>query len=667
MSYPRASAARFGSALLRTSAIGFLLLAVAVPPAAAQSAWNEVDLLFNIDDFIAWGISDGDRAASQVLMADLNGDGIADMVLAAPGARGVSDNGPAFSGEVYIRFGATAYPSSQDLSIDLPDVVIYGITGGDQLSNALATGDLNADGIDDLIVANDFGDGPSDSRLAGGEVYVLYGKETWPTSIELVNPDPDASSADVTLFGQFFEHRFGSAVAAGDVNGDLIDDLVVGAIGLGRGTGGNEEFLVGTVYVFYGGALAPIIDAGGTGSAPQPDVVILGADDGDTAGETLAVGDFNGDTIADIAIGSPGGDGPAETRPNAGEVAVVFGSLTLPADIDLDGEADVVIYGAETSDGYGGALSAGNLTGDIYADIAIGASHGDGPPSLFRSGAGEVAVIYGEETPPATIDTLTSASLTIYGAQEGDSLGDHLAVGSANGEEEYFDGNSFVMRELDDLAIAAPGGDGPDPVSNGRPGSGELSVIFGKDLALCPTTPGCVALPATIDLAVGFSADWIFFGANDDDSVGGGGVSVGDGTGDGVGEILVGLPFSSSFDNERALGGETWLLSVYDGDLDGVRSIGDNCAETNNFNQSDSDDDEVGDVCDNCPLTPNPDQADNEPDGLGDACDGDDDTATPATTVPSWTTRLSSTATATARGMPATTTTTTTASWTTAT
>ena len=72
-----------------------------------------------------------------------------------------------------------------------------------------------------------------------------------------------------TFFGEAAEHGFGRSLAVGDVNGDLIDDLVVGAIGIDD-TQGAPQYDIGGAYVFYGGALAPIIDAGGTGSAPQP-------------------------------------------------------------------------------------------------------------------------------------------------------------------------------------------------------------------------------------------------------------------------------------------------------------------------------------------------------------------------------------------------------------
>ena len=237
----------------------------------------------------AYGITDNDLAAWAVLLADLNGDGRDDLVILSRQADGLNDLGPVNSGEVYIRFGSPTYPTTQDLSVAPADVTIYAAGIGDFPRRA-ASGDLNDDGIDDLIFSAPGADGPSDARDSGGEVYVLYGRAIWPSVIELVNPDPATTSADVTIFGEEEFDRFGSSLAIGDVNGDLIDDLIVGALGLDRGSGGSFKSDVGGAYVFYGGALEPIYDLNQGGSAPSPDVKIEGQDENDAYGTSLAVG-----------------------------------------------------------------------------------------------------------------------------------------------------------------------------------------------------------------------------------------------------------------------------------------------------------------------------------------------------------------------------------------
>jgi len=621
----RASFRRHGCPVLRVAAFALTVLA-ATGPASGQSALTEVDLRFDTEDYTAYGITDGDLAAFGVLLADLNGDGFDDRVIVARSGDGPSDLGPGDSGEVYILFGGYAVPQFEDLSVDAPDVTIYTVDNGDFPREAVAA-DLNDDGIDDLIFAASFADGPANGRSTAGEVYVLYGREVWPAVLSLANPDPAATSADVTIFGAAIDDQLGRSLAVGDVNGDLIADLVVGATRVDRGSGGTFRADVGAAYVFFGGALEPIYDLALGGSAPAPDVKITGRDESDSYGTSLAVGDVNGDTIADIVIGALGGDGPSNARAEAGEAAVVFGDVALDPDIDLDAPsgADILIYGASNADNCGQSVAVGDFTGDGFGDVAVGCNLADGPPALFRAGAGEVALIYGGATPLATYDLATTASLIVYGAQEGDNLGAELGIESVDGLTEYFDGAMFVMEATPDLVIAAPGGDGPDFFSSDRPGAGEVYVLLGRDTVLCATTPGCAAFGASLDLQSAFSADWLFYGADSDDSLGLGGVAVGNATGEGVGEILAGAPTSASFDNLRFLGGEAWMLSGNDKDFDGVRSIGDNCRVTANFNQFDNDADDVGNSCDNCLSTPNSDQADNDMDAQGDACDDDDD------------------------------------------
>src|SRR5262249_51975423 len=120
------------------------LLGAAGFPARAQYAPISVDLGTDLQDFTLYGISDHERAGSAVLVADLNGDGIADIVIGARGAKGPSDTRGDFTGEVYIRFGTSRYGRTQDLFTSPPDVTIYGVDAGDQLGRVLAAGDLNA-------------------------------------------------------------------------------------------------------------------------------------------------------------------------------------------------------------------------------------------------------------------------------------------------------------------------------------------------------------------------------------------------------------------------------------------------------------------------------------------------------------------------------------------
>ena len=156
------------------------------------------------------------------------------------------------------------------------------------------------------------------------------------------------------------EGSLGSALAMGDYNGDRLDDLAMGAP-LVDLTFKDQ----GTVYLVLGSA-----ELKGSLSAPQAASLQLnGRDVGDDFGHALAFGDLNGDMRADLIVGAPGGDGPTNLRPAAGEVLVYFG-MSVPE----VRPAGLIIYGPASNPGsLGASLAVGDFTGDGIVDLAMGA------------------------------------------------------------------------------------------------------------------------------------------------------------------------------------------------------------------------------------------------------------------------------------------------------
>ncbi len=572
------------------------------------------------------GIDMDDRSGEAAAVGDLNGDGIADVIVGAPQA---DPNGINTAGETYVVFGVNGgFPAELELSSLLPanggdgsaGFVINGIATQDEAGTSVKdSADLNGDGIDDLIIGAEMAD-PGTTTNAG-ETYVIFGRDTgFPAEFELSSLQAinggDGTQGFVIKGIDSIDFA-GIVAGGGDFNGDLVEDLLIGADGGDPGSRSNA----GETYIIYGNSsgfaaeleLSSLLVAnGGDGSVGT---VLQGKNAFDQSGTAVDnAGDINGDGIDDILIGAPDADGASSAF--SGEVYVVFGRTDFPAQYNLagitvgTGALGFVLYGDEAGALTGRAVSgAGDVNNDGVDDLIVGAD-------LSNNDAGRAYVVFGNDT--GFGPTLELASLLT--ANGGDGTTGFAVNGIANG-----DAAGRSLARLGDID-----GDGIDDVAvgaflaspNGVSVAGQTFIIYGSD----------AAFPAEFDLA-----DLLVTNGGDGTTgvvingiaaFDGSGVSIAGGqdvNGDSIDDVVIGA--AGAAPNGVSDAGQAYVIYgqastvIEDMDNDGVADADDNCPETPNPDQLDEDEDGVGDLCDNCIATPNPEQLDDDADGVGDLCD----------------------------------------------
>ena len=417
-----------------------------------------IDLARGEQHLTFYGARPGDNLGFAVAAADLNADGTDDIIVSAPISGGPAADFRTSRGEAYVFLGRPDLGGTMDLAEVQPDVTVTAAEGFSLMGDSIATGDVNGDGIDDLILGAPFagrvpGAPHGGPRTYLGEVYAIFGSRSLRGRISI----PQAQQ-NFTISGPEEQGRLGDAVAVGDVNGDGIDDIiaVVEAADRPDGRGLNA----GMAYVVFGSrSLSGRRDI----AKGEQDITIVGNDAQGALGFCAASSDINEDKMDDILLVARQANGAAGSRETSGEAYVILGSRDLSGTLDTRaGDQDITIFAVRSHDLLGSCSAGHDLNGDGVGDILLGTSFANGPDG-GRDLAGEAYVLFGPFSGGSSLDLAMGAhDVVLFGAEAGDRFGAAVQAGDLNSDGR------------EEIIVAASESAGP---RNERARAGEVYVI----------------------------------------------------------------------------------------------------------------------------------------------------------------------------------------------
>lgn len=444
-------------------------------PGMEDAPWDQ--------DSLEGGTEPGDRIGLSLAVGDFNGDGFDDLVLGVPyEAIGSEDQ----AGAINVIYGSSDGLQTVSNRQIYQERSFSGSTvpgaaeADDNFGFALAAGDFDGDGRDDLAVGIPGEDIESLSLTNAGTVLVFYGNPIVGLLLDR-SRFIDRASAGMRESPKSFD-RFGRALASGDFNGDGKDDLAIGVPY-------DDRFVIdsGTIDIVYGSSsgLDPttnrVIGLGETGFNQNGPPGAY-----DYLGFALAVGDFDGDSYDDLAAGLPYRSTDTVNRHGAALIVYGSGGGLVSADSALAQRGRSGLTGViDTGDQFGAALAVGDLNGDGADDLAVRVSNDDiAVGGAQIESAGSVHFLYGQlgSGLRPSGNQIVDYSITSEDPAEGDLFGYALALGD-------FDGDG-----ADDLAASARQRDVRDANGDLVTDAGAVAVIPGirdggscvaGDLTLC--------------------------------------------------------------------------------------------------------------------------------------------------------------------------------------